>query len=42
VQWVQLSDAGPHAFPHCGLIDADGQSKPALQQLRDLRQKHLN
>ena len=42
VQWVQLSDSGPHAFPHCGLIDADGQAKPALQQLRELRQKHLN
>jgi hypothetical protein len=42
VQWVQLSDAGPHAFPHCGLLDASGQSKPALQQLRELRQKHLN
>jgi hypothetical protein len=42
VQWVQLSDTGPHPFPHCGLLDASGNPKPATQRLRDLRQKHLN
>jgi hypothetical protein len=41
VQWVQLSDAGPHQFPHCGLVGPDGQPRPALQQLRELRQTHL-
>jgi hypothetical protein len=42
VQWVQLSDAGQHPFPHCGLMDANGELKPALQQFRELRQNHLN
>lgn len=42
VQWVQLSDSGPHPFPHCGLIDSAGVAKPAIQRLRELRQKHLN
>jgi hypothetical protein len=42
VQWVQVSDAGPHQFPHCGIVDAGGQPKPALQALTELRQKHLN
>jgi hypothetical protein len=42
VQWVQLSDAGPHPFPHCGLIDASGQPKPALEQFRELRLNHLS
>jgi hypothetical protein len=41
VQWVQLSDVGSHPFPHCGLIDASGNAKPALERLSDLRQKHL-
>ena len=41
VQWVQLSDSGPHPFPHCGLLDPSGNAKPAMQRLRDLRQKHL-
>jgi hypothetical protein len=41
VQWTQLSDVGPHPFPHCGLVDAAGVAKPATQRLRDLRQKHL-
>jgi hypothetical protein len=42
VQWAQLSDAGPHPFPHCGLVDASGTPKPATERLRDLRQKHLS
>ena len=42
VQWVQLTDAGPHPFPHCGLIDAAGAPKPATQRLRELRQQHLS
>lgn len=41
VQWVHFSDQEPHQFPHCGLLDANGQPKPALQRWRDLREKHL-
>jgi hypothetical protein len=41
VFWSHFSDAGPHQFPHCGLVDAQGQVKPALERLHDLRQKHL-
>jgi len=41
VQWAHWSDAQEHAFPHCGLIDANGKEKPALKVLRDLRSAHL-
>jgi hypothetical protein len=41
VQWVHLSDAHPHLFPHCGLFDGQNQAKPVIQSLRDLREKHL-
>jgi hypothetical protein len=41
VRWVHFRDAEPHAFPHCGLLDARDQAKPALQKLRDLRESHL-
>jgi hypothetical protein len=41
VLWVHLSDADPHQFPSCGLVDRDGAAKPALQKLRGLREKHL-
>ena len=41
VQWVHLSDAKPHLFPHCGLFDSHDQPKPVIQSLRDLREKHL-
>jgi hypothetical protein len=41
VQWVHLSDAQPHQFPHCGLLDARGNVKPLVQKLRELRDKHL-
>ena len=39
--WAHLSDAAPHRFPHCGLLDANDQPKPALAALRQLRQTHL-
>jgi hypothetical protein len=35
--WNQLSDADQHEFPHSGLFDAKGKSKPTLRVLRDLR-----
>jgi hypothetical protein len=41
VQWVHLSDAKPHLFPHCGLFDAQDEPKPVMRSLRDLREKHL-
>jgi Glycosyl hydrolase family 10 len=41
VHWAHFSDAVPHRFPHCGLVDADGNLRPALQRLRQLREKHL-
>jgi hypothetical protein len=42
VFWTHFSDAEPHQFPHCGLLDAQGAIKPALQRLRTLRAAHLH
>jgi hypothetical protein len=42
VVWTHPIDAEPHQFPHAGLFDAAGQSKPALDSLRYLRQTHLH
>jgi hypothetical protein len=39
--WANLSDAAPHRFPHCGLLDANDQPRPALEVFRDVRQQHL-
>jgi hypothetical protein len=41
VRWCHWSDAAPHAFPHCGLLDHEGKPKPALARLRGLREHHL-
>jgi hypothetical protein len=41
IQWVHLADDVPHHFPHCGLIDADGATKPAVERLQKLREDHL-
>jgi hypothetical protein len=41
VYWAHFSDAEPHQLPHCGLVDAAGQVRPALGRLRTLRQQHL-
>lgn len=41
VQWTHLRDVEPHQFPHCGVVDARDQPKPALQKLRELRESHL-
>jgi hypothetical protein len=41
VTWAHAEDAAPHYFPHCGLIDAGGAPKPALEALRQLRAEHL-
>jgi hypothetical protein len=37
VIWNQYRDAVPHEFPHGGLIDANGQVKPALRAMASLR-----
>jgi hypothetical protein len=41
ILWTHFSDAQPHQFPHCGLVDAEGNLKPALERLRQLREKRL-
>jgi hypothetical protein len=41
VIWNQLRDSKPHDFPHGGLFDADGHTKPALRTLAMIRQTHL-
>lgn len=41
ITWVQLSDAVPHRLPHCGLLDAQGRPRPALDCIRKLREEHL-
>jgi len=41
VQWTHFSDAELHQFPHSGLVDSQGQAKPALDQLRQLRERYL-
>lgn len=41
IQWVCLTDSQPHQFPHCGLFDAQGQPRPALAALKQLREKYV-
>jgi hypothetical protein len=41
VSWTNFSDAEPHQFPHASLVNAQGQPKPALAVLTELRRKHL-
>jgi hypothetical protein len=40
VTWCHLSDAAPHLFPNCGLLDNRGQPRPALERLRELHELH--
>jgi hypothetical protein len=40
--WNQLSDAAPHHYPHSGLYDAAEKPKPALEALRQIREKYLD
>ncbi len=42
VLWNQLTDAGPHHYPHAGLFDIDDKPKPALEAMRKIRQQYLN
>jgi hypothetical protein len=41
VLWNQLSDKKPHKFPHGGLFDNAGKSKPLLQTMSKLRKSYL-
>jgi hypothetical protein len=41
VQWTHLSDANPHLFPHGGLAGPDGEPRPALRKVREVREAHL-
>ncbi len=41
VVWSHWSDAEPHSFPNCGLVDDQGRAKAALQALIKLRAEHL-
>jgi hypothetical protein len=41
VLWSHLSDAEPHLFPACGLVDSNGLPKPVMRCLADLRTAHL-
>jgi len=41
VMWSDFDDGLPHQFPHVGLVDAQGNPRPALQRMLDLRREHL-
>lgn len=41
VAWAHLTDQDEHLLPHCGLIDAAGQPKPALAQLKKIKSDYL-
>jgi len=41
VGWAHLHDARPHEYPNCGLIDANDEPRPALDELRKIRAAHL-
>ena len=41
VMWAHVDDGIPHQFPHAGVVDAQGQAKPALAKLAALRKEHL-
>jgi hypothetical protein len=41
VQWVHWSDSDPHQFPRCGMATSPWSIKPALAELRTLREEHL-
>lgn len=42
IVWNQLDDGMPHEFPHGGLIDAAGRTKPAWELLAQLRKEYLS
>ncbi len=42
IHWAHSADSEPHVFPWCGLVDAQGQPRPALAALEALRKQHLS
>lgn len=41
VNWDHFSDAEPHRLANAGLVDSRGMIRPALDRLREFRDKHL-
>jgi hypothetical protein len=41
VTWIHFADDQPHWFPHGGLIGSDGQPKPVVARLQELRRAYL-
>jgi len=41
IRWCHLDDRRPHLYPQCGLIDSQGQFKPAWEDLLELRHLHM-
>jgi hypothetical protein len=41
VHWAHFTDASPHQYPHCGLLNASGRPKPAFGALRQFRDRDL-
>jgi Glycosyl hydrolase family 10 len=39
--WAHLTDGEEHTLPHCGLLDATGNARPALAQLKKIKSDHL-
>lgn len=42
IYWTHFSDAAPHQYPHAGLLDAQGNPKPALDQITTYRRTYWN
>ena len=42
IDWAHLSDAVAHELPHAGLVDAQGQPKPALERMTRHLQTNLD
>lgn len=40
--WSQLSDQGPHSYPHAGLYDASESDKPIVNTFADIRKRLLS
>ena len=41
IAWQQYRDDEAHELPHAGLVDGEGQPKPALVELAALRKQHV-
>jgi hypothetical protein len=41
VYWAHWTDAMPHQFPHCGLLDSENRAKPVLGEWERIRRAHL-